>query len=353
MSISIRGDLLEFSLLKREWKETKLVQNLSIRIRSIRDEDIRSYAAATFCSYPAIFAQAKGELLQIVQEIDPVLHTAISAGIPDCEVLSELKEIKDSLDPVDPVKMNTLLHRAKSFDNAYLRAKAISKIAYLQEDESLLHEITSPSMKAYAFHKIRQNKDVDCCERISETIAGVVFGIPIGIGIAIYAAALTSLGIFASLLSCITAGTKKEINEFASEYTENAKFLVAYPYRMLWSIQMPKESKDERENTGYVTKNVAVPIFQKALHAAKESDFLQRHLLSRGLFLIAGLVSLVSRAVDFSFGVAVGAVSLFPCLLLSRRINTIAFVHLKSLGVIYDITAAIRGAINPQQFLKS
>ncbi len=350
MSFSIRADLVAFSGLKQEWKETKEPpKNLSSRIEAIQNEAVRCYAAA-------LFSTCDGSLLRIVEQLDPALHGALGQRAhDDGQILQALRKMKHSPEPIDSTRLNALIERAKSLENDFLRSRVFSKIAYLQEDERFLKEITSPTMKTYAELKLRYHnkRDTDCCELICETIGAFFLGIPLGIGIAFYAAAITTVGVGASLVSVATGGTQEGINDFATKWTAYSKVILALPYRMLWSIQMPKESKEEKEVYGIVTKKIACPIFEKAQSAAKESDFLKRHMLSRCLFFVAGIVSLVSRAVDLTFGLAVAAVSIFPLFLTSRRINTVAFVHLQSLAVIFDAAASFRGTINPHQFLKT
>jgi len=299
----IRHDFLIAKALVSEWKETKQVELLVQRIGHIHSEAIRSHAAATFSLRAEVAEPVRVELLQIVQQIDPALCA----------------------------------------DLVHLNASTIK----------VVKQLSTPSIRAYRELKLKYGgkQDADWFSHIPETLIALWVSIPIGILWSMYAATVTAMGVGASFASMITGGTRSELNECADKWTQYAKCIVADPYRFLWTAPMPKISKEEREIIGFVTQKVATPIFVRAMHEAKESDVLHRHIISRSLFFIGGLVATVCRAVDFALGFGAAVVSIMPCLLFSRRINTFAYVQLKSLGVIYDVAAALRGTINPHQFV--
>ncbi len=181
------------------------------------------------------------------------------------------------------------------------------------------------------------------------TAENIVVGIPkAGISLA-ENAFKTAVGVVASAVSVCTLGLIERVNSFA----DTAYFsddLVTIPFKAVGRVINPDYAGNS-DDIGIFTKTFAVPFLRGANRAGYSENFFVRHVVSRMAYGLFGAAAVATRVADFALGCILAAVSIIPLFARVETINTLALVHLASTAVIGDVCRAVRGVINPGQFV--
>ncbi len=180
-------------------------------------------------------------------------------------------------------------------------------------------------------------------------VENIVVGLPeAGINVA-SSAYKTTVGVAMAIVSICTLGLIERVNSTArAAYFSHE--LVTIPFKAVGRIINP-DYAGHSDDTGIFTKTFALPLLHKAILASYSDNFFSRHIVSRighGLF---GAAAVATRVADFALGIVLATVSIVPLFARVETINTLALVHLASTAVIGDACRAVRGVINPIQFV--
>ncbi|MBA3239407.1 MAG: hypothetical protein H0T62_13840 [Parachlamydiaceae bacterium] len=186
----------------------------------------------------------------------------------------------------------------------------------------------------------------------SDTFFAVVVGVPHALVDCASHTGKTAIGVAATALSVLTLGLVEPINDWA-DMTVNAIPILPRIYHAMTQIVNPGDSDPStiRMEDAFFTSKIATPIFDIAMEAASDEFFLNKHIISRGAFVLGTLVAIVTRTADLILGLIVAAISIIPCFGRVEEINIFARNQLAFFGVIHDVCAGLRGLVNPQQFL--
>lgn len=184
---------------------------------------------------------------------------------------------------------------------------------------------------------------------VGQTAENIVLGLPI----AALKVGVTSLetagGVAAAAVSVATLGLFDSINRFANKAYTSAN-IITTAFRAVGRVINP-DFRGHSDGAGIVTQAVAGPIHAIAMNTSHKPNFFAKHVISRIAYGLLAVTSCATRTADFALGILFGAVAFVPLFARSETVNTLALKHLSSTAVVGDITRAIRGVINPDQFV--
>jgi len=164
----------------------------------------------------------------------------------------------------------------------------------------------------------------------------------------------TVSGVAASALSIVTWGKSEQINGYSEKALASYRVLPKLYLSLLVVINPSAKYNIIKSNdltyTGSLTRELSIPIFEKAYGLAIKNSFWEKRILSRVCFVFGAIVSTITRIIDLAFGIFGAALSL-ATRGEEEKINDFATRQLTSLGLVWDICYAARGFINPQQFI--
>jgi hypothetical protein len=195
-----------------------------------------------------------------------------------------------------------------------------------------------------------------CCKLIKTSIQNLM-NLPSNLATIIPFALRALPSIITTPLSCITAGQFKFINEMASEHSLSSNLIFFHSYTGLISIINPKISIDSYLNKmnddgrGIITSLVVTKLFEKAqdLNSEKKLSFCKKHIFSRVLFALGGILSIITKIADVAIGL-IGALVVALTFAQVEKINMFAINNLITFpGVFHNVFTGMRGFIHPTQ----
>lgn len=155
-------------------------------------------------------------------------------------------------------------------------------------------------------------------------------------------------GIALSILSIAKLESDRNISRKALINTRKLATVPSYLFGYLLKTINPNAAVvfDTGARNGFCSSRTSEKLFYEATNNYKQNDFLKKYVISRALFALGGLVSIVTRTADFAIGLVAATFSL---LTLGRvqRLNDFAYGNLIFPTVIFDVALGIRGLINP------
>ncbi|MBS0637145.1 MAG: hypothetical protein JSS12_06515 [Verrucomicrobia bacterium] len=184
----------------------------------------------------------------------------------------------------------------------------------------------------------------------TKTVGNVVCGLPVACASLIKNSLYTLCGVGGAIVSVVSLGLIKRVNDETTWLLDHSKEIVTVPYKAVSRVINPYY-EGHSDGTGIIAQTVATPFFRAAVAASYSNNFFSRHVVSRLSYAACGVLSIPTRVADFALGVILGAVAVVPFLARVERINTQALIHLSSTEVIADVCRCIRGVVNPNQFV--
>lgn len=184
---------------------------------------------------------------------------------------------------------------------------------------------------------------------ISDTTFNTVIGLPCAVVDTALCVGKSAVGIAGTALSILTLGASRQVNKVASE-THQTAYILPHLYIPVLNVVNPRAYAD-CDSFGVVTANTAMPVFQVANRATRQSNFFIRHVVSRVGYALGAAVSVISRVADLALGLVAGTFALIPLLGRVDCVNNFAVQHLMAFGVVHDVCVGFRGIVNPEQFL--
>ncbi len=184
---------------------------------------------------------------------------------------------------------------------------------------------------------------------ISATAYTAVVEVPFGVCEAAFTAGSATVGVAASTLSILTAGASCRLNALANRAAK-ASLILPYLYIPVLKVVNPY-ARIDCDSRGIVGAHSTGSIFRHAAQAACQRDFLSQHVISRGGYALGATTAVISRVADLAIGLVAAIFAIIPCLGRIESVNNFAVAHLMVFGAVGDVCHALRGVVNPQQFV--
>jgi hypothetical protein len=192
-----------------------------------------------------------------------------------------------------------------------------------------------------------------CCELIKRSFENLI-NAPHDIGTIVPVALNAITSVVTTPLSCITLGKWKFINKIAQK-SHSSNLIFTSAYIGLISILNPKINQNKlkefisKNPEGLLTFFIVKSLFDKAQKLSSKKSFCKRHIVSRVLFALGGLLSIITRIAD----AAIGLIAALLVAVTLARVEFLNNVALKCLitfpGVFHDVLTGIRGIFHPGQ----
>lgn len=170
---------------------------------------------------------------------------------------------------------------------------------------------------------------------------------PSEFGKAVTSLAYTTSSTIMSIFSICTLGLNSEINMLAQSTDHTHKMLKPL-YCNLLKIVNPSARIGTSTDRGMMTEWFAKPRFDAAHEASEQSGFFKKHVVSRALYGLAGLVAVITNVVDMVLALSSATLS-FITLGTVSNLNEAALMNLAFPRIVTDCTVSLRGIINPHQ----
>ncbi len=182
-------------------------------------------------------------------------------------------------------------------------------------------------------------------------------------GKAVTSLAYTTSSTIMSIFSICTLGLNSEINMLAQSTDHTHKMLKPLYCNLLnivnpsalkivnpsaLKIVNPSAQVGTSTDRGMMTLWFAKPRFDAAHKASNQSGFFKKHVVSRTLFGLAGLVAVITNVVDMVLALSSATLS-FITLGTVSDLNEAALMNLAFPRIVTDCTTSLRGMINPHQ----
>lgn len=184
----------------------------------------------------------------------------------------------------------------------------------------------------------------------SRTLSNAVWGLPVACVTVVQKAWYTGVGVGATLVSSILLGLNDDVNKETDSCLLHSNDLAIVPYRAICRVINPDYS-GHSDGVGIFHRIFATRFLQLAVTTSYSRSFFSRHVISRLAYVAFGAAAIPTRIADFALGVIFGVIAVVPFLARIERLNTLALVHLNSTAVVQDVSMALRGFINPNQFV--
>lgn len=193
-----------------------------------------------------------------------------------------------------------------------------------------------------------------CCDLIKTSLENLM-NLPFQLGTIIPFAVDTLPSIITTPLSCLTAGKVTFINKIAREHSNSSNDIFFDSYIGLISIINPKITRGDystkTKSSGLITSRVVEKLFEKAknLNLEKKSSFCKKHIFSRVLFALGGILSIITKIADAVLGL-IAALLVAVTFAQVEKINLFAINNLiKFPGVVHYVLTGTRGVVHPGQ----
>jgi hypothetical protein len=185
---------------------------------------------------------------------------------------------------------------------------------------------------------------------IEDTVYNLVVDLPIAIVTSALARPIPIIaGIVASALSVLSFGQIHRLNNEAAKLLSYEKKIISdLYYRLIRVINPNFETSSSFNRLGFITVNIAVPIFSEAFKASYSQSFFDRHVISRALYVTETFIHPMTQIADVALGLLAATISIVPCLGRCERINDFAIEQL-NLILLQAVCHGIRHTINPFQ----
>ena len=184
--------------------------------------------------------------------------------------------------------------------------------------------------------------------------------IPVNLGLIVVNSMIPISGVVGTALSCLTGGNVERFNATAST-TRNASVVLPCIFRAVIGCLNEKSFypiDKKYPDLGYCRQ--LVDLFSQAndYHenisnpGNSNCTFFKKYFVTRGYYLMAAVVAVITRLADFIIGIGCVFVS-FAHFGQWSDFNEFTAKNLTVLGIIDDLSRGIRGVVNPgQSFLK-
>jgi hypothetical protein len=264
---------------------------------------------------------------------------------------------------------------ARGFFNPSQTFKHKEKLFIVKEKNDL------KSYKVYNNYtgKYEEDKASSFTDKLTISIRNLIL-LPSEIGESINKILKVFTGAIAALISLITFGQFKTINKIA-DLTSQSHLILMHPFVRIVSIINPKIRLPSRASTflnyknpkntfdkicgennldendkaiycGTLTYYTTYQIFKSAdLAIHNETSFFKKQFVSRALFAVGGLLSIITRVTDLIIGITIGLLAaIFTGARNPKALSFSTRNICTPVGVINDVFGALRGFVNPNQY---
>lgn len=205
------------------------------------------------------------------------------------------------------------------------------------------HTLTKPIQKYVDDHWVNSKKAGFVKKEILARVAHLGL-IPASF---VFNALDTIIGVGAAGVTVLTLGLNERTGLVTGKHLNSSKKLFAGPYLNLLKTINPKAEVDESIDSGFLSRLVSDILKEIATDFTDDNkNVFSKHVVSRALYALAGLSSLVTRVADGIISVPVVCISLLTLGKFSV-INDLAYTTLQAPGVVNDFIFSTIKVINP------